>query len=110
MQIRKISASALSFPPVPLFAYLLEPVRPGFVTDPTETEKAVSARHLEHLRALHNSGRLVFAGRLLEEGGLGIVVVEAGDAAEARAAMEADPQVAEGTMRGRVTPIAMAPF
>jgi uncharacterized protein YciI len=95
---------------VATFAYLLDPVRPGFVTEPTPEEKAVSGRHVAYLRSLYDSGKLIFAGRIREEGGLGVVAVRAETIDEARAMMEADPQYREGAMRGTVHAIGVADF
>lgn len=86
---------------MPLFAYLLEPVRGGMVTDPTEAEHAVSVRHSEYLKSIHKSGRLRFAGRLYEDNGLGVVVVDVSDDAEARVLMDGDPLISEALMKGR---------
>jgi uncharacterized protein YciI len=92
------------------FVYRLDPVRPGFVTDPTPEEKAISQRHVAYLRSLHDSGKLLFAMRIREEGGVGMVGVRAETLDEVRGLMEADPQYAEGAMRGSVHPIGMAEF
>jgi uncharacterized protein YciI len=95
---------------MPLFAYLLEPVRGGMVTDPTEAERAVNARHFEYLKSIHESGRLRFAGRLAEDGGLGMVVVDVADDAQAHELMEGDPLISEALMKGRVCAIRAASF
>jgi uncharacterized protein YciI len=92
------------------YAYMLRPVRPGFVTDPTPEEKAISGRHAAYLRKLFDGGKLIFAARVREEGGLGYVAVRAGDIDEARAIMHDDPQYREGAMHGSVHPIGMAEF
>jgi uncharacterized protein YciI len=80
------------------------------VTDPTPDEKAISGRHAAYLRQLFDGGTLIFAARVLEEGGLGYVAVRAGDIDAARALMHADPQYKEGAMHGSVHAIGMADF
>jgi uncharacterized protein YciI len=95
---------------MPLFAYLLEPVRDGMVTNPTEAERAVNARHSEHLKSIHKSGRLRFAGRLDEDGGLGVVVVDVSNDAEAWVLMDQDPLISEALMKGRVCGIRVVNF
>jgi uncharacterized protein YciI len=91
-----------------LFAYLLEPVRGGMVIDPSVAERAVNALHSEYLKAINKSGRLRFAGRLNEEGGLGMVVLDVPGEAEAHQLMEGDPLIAQALMKGRVCPIRVA--
>lgn len=95
---------------MPDFAYLLDPVRPEFVTNPTDDEREVSQRHYEYLRWLDSRGVLTFAARVRERGGIGVVAVDAADEADARRIMESDPQVAKGHMRGRVAPLSVARF
>jgi uncharacterized protein len=92
------------------FVYQLEPIRPEFVTDPTPSERAISGRHSDYLRELHQRGELVFAGRAMEAGGLGWVVVDVADEQRATEIMKADPQYAEGAMKGRVVQVGLARF
>ena len=61
---------------------------------------AVRPRHLEHLRPLDRAGRIVVAGPLFADDGKtprgSMIVLEAGDLAEARGISARDPYVVEG--------------
>ena len=51
--------------------YLLRPVRPEMVTDPTPEETDAVERHFRRLQAMLADGRLILAGRTQEENPLG---------------------------------------
>jgi uncharacterized protein YciI len=61
----------------------------------------VRPRHLEYVRALHESGRVVSAGPF-EDGSGALIVYEAADEAEARALVDGDPYAVEGVMAAPV--------
>src|SRR5215207_6543457 len=62
----------------------------------TEQDNAVVGRHFRRLQQLHKEGRVLLAGRTLNESDpsqFGVVVFEAASEEEARAVMEADDAV-----------------
>jgi len=88
--------------------YLLRPVRAEMNIDPTPEETDAAERHFQRLKAMLADGRLVLAGRTLEEVPFGIVVFEAETEDEARAIMEGDPAVREGVMTATLHPYRVA--
>ena len=64
-----------------------------------ELRKTVRERHLAHLQAHVDAGRVRFAGPLFDDDGEpcgSLVVIEADDLAAARAIAESDPYLVEG--------------
>ena len=64
-----------------------------------ELRKTVRERHLAHLRAHAEAGRVRFGGPLVDEAGQpcgSLVILEADDLAAARAIAESDPYLVEG--------------
>jgi uncharacterized protein YciI len=89
--------------------YLLRPVRPAMVDDPTEAEQTVLGAHLAHLQRLRDEGALIVAGPSVAGADtFGLVVLSIADEREARAAMEADPAVARGIMTAELRPIRLS--
>lgn len=88
--------------------YILEPVRAGLATNPTPQEDAAVERHFAHLQDMLAAGRLLLAGRTLEDSPFGIVIFEAETEAEARSIMESDPAVRDGVMTAVLHPYRVA--
>ncbi|HEY3316397.1 MAG TPA: YciI family protein [Bacillota bacterium] len=88
--------------------YVLRPVRAGLAITPTAEEDAAVERHFARLQSLLAAGRLIVAGRTLEDSPFGIVIFEAGTEAEARSIMETDPAVQEGVMTAVLHPYRVA--
>jgi len=70
-----------------MFVYLMEDLKP--------LNKEVVIDHVEHLKALKRSGKLVLCGPFTDHPG-GMVVFTAGDFAEATEIAKADPFIALG--------------
>lgn len=88
--------------------YLLRPVRPKLATNPTPEEAAAVERHFRRLQNMLTEGRLILAGRTLEDFPFGIVVFDAETEDEARAIMDGDPAVQEGVMTATLHPYRVA--
>ncbi|MGE5673273.1 MAG: YciI family protein [Mycobacterium leprae] len=88
--------------------YVLRPTRAGMPEDPTPEESAAVGRHFEYLQSLLAAGRLIIAGRTLEEESFGIAVFEAESEEEARVIVSGDPAVREGVMTAVLHPYRVA--
>lgn len=93
---------------MPQFLVLYTPPRPSFATDATPAEQATIAAHFAYLQRALEDGKLVLAGRTLDEPPLGIGVFEAASENAARAFVEADPAVREGVFTAEVRPYRVA--
>ena len=77
----------------------------------TEADNAAVGRHFRRLQQLHREGKVVLAGKTLDdadEGQFGVVVLEVNSADEARKIMEGDDAVREGVMTARLFPFRVA--
>ena len=77
----------------------------------TEQDEQIVGRHFRRLQQLHREGRVLLAGRTLNESDpsqFGVVVFEAADEAEARGVMEADDAVKEKIMTAQLFPFSVA--
>ena len=77
----------------------------------TEHDSAIVGRHFRRLQKLHKEGKVILAGRTLNEadpGQFGIVVLEVGGAEEARKLMEEDDAVKEKIMTAQLFPFSVA--
>lgn len=77
----------------------------------TEADNAAVGRHFRRLQRLHREGKLVLAGKTLDdadEGQFGVVVLEAGSEEEARGIMDEDDAVRAGVMTARPFPFRVA--
>ncbi len=105
------------------FVYFIRPVREALLTEgPTDAEREPLMGHVAHIKALLGRGRLVYAGPGLDPSAEprgdaavafdmpipGIVVFKARDLDEAREMMEADPAVAAGVFKARVSAFRLA--
>ena len=89
--------------------YLLRPVRAELADAPTDGELEVLGAHFAYLERLRDAGRLIVAGPSVVEGDpFGLVVLEFEQEAEALAAMESDPAVAEGVMAAELRPLRLS--
>lgn len=96
---------------MPQFLYRIQPTRLGMITDgPTDQEADVVGRHFAYLEDLVAKGRVLMAGRTLnqDETCFGIVVLVADSELEASALMQGDPAVAEGVMTAELFPYRVA--
>lgn len=77
----------------------------------TERDRQIVGRHFRRLQRLHKEGRVLLAGRTLNEtdpGQFGVVVFEADSEQEARGLMEADDAVKEKIMTAQLFPFSVA--
>lgn len=74
----------------------------------TEQKEAIVAEHFARLQALLAEGRLILAGRTLDDNPQGLVILEVGSEDEARELMETDPAVAQGVMTAQLFPYRVA--
>ncbi len=77
----------------------------------TEQDEQIVGRHFRRLQQLHKEGRVLLAGRTLNESDpsqFGVVVFEAADEDEARKVMEADDAVREKIMTAQLFPFSVA--
>ena len=74
----------------------------------TEQKEAIVGEHFARLQALLADGRLILAGRTLDDNPQGLVILEVGSEEEARELMETDPVVAQGVMTAHLFPYRVA--
>jgi uncharacterized protein len=72
--------------------------------DASPAEVALLKRHYRYLSGLMRDGRLLLAGPCLDEGGFGVVLIQAAGEREAIELAEGDPAVREGLFRGELHP------
>ncbi|MGE0142750.1 MAG: SRPBCC domain-containing protein [Planctomycetota bacterium] len=108
-------------PPTQLWLGCILPSRPEILTSPTDEEREILSQHPEYIRTLADRARVLVVGPCPQPGfgprgehakelklpsPLGILVLRAGSAEEARSLLENDPAVAAGIFAARVMPIA----
>ena len=76
----------------------------------TDRENALVGDHFRQLQQLQSEGRLILAGRTLNEDEkmFGIIILECRDEAEAKAIMEKDAAVKGGIMKAELFPFQVA--
>ena len=77
----------------------------------TERDKQIVGRHFRRLQQMQKDGRLILAGKTLDDSDpsqFGVVVFEADTEEEARGVMEADDAVKEKIMTARLFPFRVA--
>ena len=74
----------------------------------TEQKEAIVGEHFARLQGLLAEGRLILAGRTLDDNPQGLVILEVGSEEEARELMETDPAVAQGVMTAQLFPYRVA--
>lgn len=77
----------------------------------TEQDNQIVGKHFRRLQQLHKEGKVILAGRTLNESDpsqFGVVIFEAASEAEARQMMEADDAVKEKIMTAQVFPFSVA--
>lgn len=76
----------------------------------TEKENKIVQEHFDSLKAMHNDGSLILAGRTLntDAEGMGIVIFTAGSDEEAEKIAKEDPAVKAGIMTAKVFPYRVA--
>ncbi len=95
------------------YLYRIQPTRANMLSDgPTPAELDCVARHFTYLQELAGQGRLLLAGRTLndDEKAFGITILKVDSEAAARDIMLRDPAVAEGAMRAELFPYRIAVF
>lgn len=77
----------------------------------TEQDRQIVGRHFHRLQQLQKDGRLILAGKTLDDadpGQFGVVIFEADSEEEARRQMEADDAVREKIMTAQLFPFRVA--
>ena len=77
----------------------------------TEQYRQIVGRHFRRLQQMHKEGRVLLAGRTLNESDpsqFGVVIFEADSEEEARKVMEADDAVREKLMTAQLFPFSVA--
>ena len=77
----------------------------------TEQDRQIVGRHFRRLQQLHKEGRVILAGRTLNDSDpsqFGVVVFEAASEEEARKVMESDDAVREKIMTAQLFPFRVA--
>lgn len=76
----------------------------------TKVEDQIVERHFNSLQSLQKDGRLILAGRTLNDDSdsFGIVILKVESEDEARILMENDPAVKEGIMTAKLYPYSVA--
>jgi uncharacterized protein YciI len=77
----------------------------------TKQDEQIVGRHFRRLQQMHKEGRVLLAGRTLNESDpsqFGVVIFEAASADEAREVMEADDAVREKIMTAQLFPFSVA--
>jgi uncharacterized protein YciI len=77
----------------------------------TAQDSGIVGRHFRRLQGLHKDGKVILAGRTLNESDssqFGIVVLEVSNEAEARQIMEEDDAVKEKIMTAQLFPFSVA--
>lgn len=76
----------------------------------TKTEEDIVGRHFSALQSLQKDGRLILAGRTLNDDpdSFGIVILQVESEDEAKILMENDPAVREGIMTAKIYPYSVA--
>ena len=107
-----VSQSALKRDERKQFAYVLRLVpRLREEKNWTEADNAAVGRHFRRLQQLHKEGKVVLAGKTLDdadEGQFGVVILEVSSEQEARRIMEEDDAVRAGIMTARLFPFRVA--
>ena len=86
---------------MPTFMLTFRPPRPDFWDTLTLEEKALVEQHFRYLLALHEQGKVVFAGRS-EDAKFGLAIVEVDSELEAQGIVDASPAVIAGMYTGDV--------
>lgn len=107
-----VSQSALKGDGKKQFAYVLR-LTPRLRDERnwTEADNAAVGRHFRRLQQLHREGKVLLAGKTLDdadEGQFGVVVLEVNSEDEARRIMEADDAVRAGVMTAQFFPFRVA--
>ena len=77
--------------------------RPDFVEDMSPADQTVMDRHVDYVARLAQDGLVIVAGSTQDEP-IGMVFLREESEGSARAAMDADPIIAAGVLRGRLRP------
>lgn len=93
------------------YAIVLKPVpRLLEAANWTEEDNQAVASHFQRLKAFTETGKVILAGRTLNEDAtqFGLIIVEVGSEAEAREIMDQDPAVKAGVMTAELFPYRVA--
>ena len=77
----------------------------------TEQDNGIVGKHFRRLQKLHKEGKVILAGRTLNESDpsqFGVVILEVGSEEEARKIMEEDDAVKEKIMTAQLFPFSVA--
>jgi uncharacterized protein YciI len=103
----RVAQDAAESQPSEQYVYVLKLIpRLYEPTNWTDEENAIVGDHFRRLQALLAEGKLILAGRTAntDEKGLGLVILEVENEAEARRLMEEDPVVVSGIMTAELFP------
>lgn len=89
---------------MPVYIYLIHPLRHEFFESPTREEEAVMEAHYEYLKQATEEGVVLLAGPCLDET-FGVVVIRAENDEVARAFMLKDPSVRSNVMMAELHPM-----
>jgi uncharacterized protein YciI len=88
--------------------YLLRPVRPAMVDEPTDEEMVHLSAHFDRLERLTAEGTVILAGPSRSDTDtFGLVVLDVEDEELARSLMQSDPAIVGGVMTGELRPLRM---
>ena len=93
------------------FLYKIQPTRSEMLSEgPTPEEDRTISAHFNYLKDLKEQGRLILAGRTLNDdpSSFGIVIFKAHSEAAAREVVDNDPAVNQGVMRAELYPYRVA--
>jgi len=91
------------------YVYFIEPARKTFEQDATDDENRIVSAHFAYLQKMFANGRLLLAGRTMDEKTpFGAVVFEAESDEAAEAVFKSDPAVKAGVFVGNVRPYGVA--
>lgn len=94
--------------PKPQFICFLEPSRPEMPDALTPEEAETIGQHFSYYQSLHQAGKLILAGRTLNQPYSGIMIFEAEDVSSAQQIVDADPAVQSGTFKASLQPYSVA--
>jgi uncharacterized protein YciI len=92
---------------MPHFLIIYRPPRSTFVDDATEEESAVIGRHAKYLQQKLDAGQVLMAGRI-DDGRMGIALLEVDSEQTAQSLMDNDPAVANRVFSAELAPFGLA--
>ena len=88
------------------FVYKVNPPRPTFAADQTETEAAIMSEHVKFWTGLMSEGKAVAFGPVLEPAGVwGLGIIESETEADVQEISKSDPVVTSGLATVEIYPM-----